>query len=106
MAIKAANVVERGGELPVKPQKKYVELTPRVAANKVQQVRQKDNKIRAEDKPKVKIRPEMKSNDKKIRAEDKVKGTRTVNINRPVQTSQSSTREILKPSRYVEDLMR
>ena len=99
MAIKAGNVVQRTAP----PKKQYVELTPAVAANKVEQVRKKDKKIRAEDKPKVKIRAENKRVDKKIRAEDK--GRKTVQINRPVQQPQTSTREILKPSRYVEDLI-
>jgi hypothetical protein len=102
MGIKAGKVVERGIE--PKPQKKYVELTPTVTAKNVQQVRPKDTKIRAEDKPKVKVRAEDKVTDKKIRAEDKVKGSKPVQINRS-ESSQSSTREILKPSRYVEDLI-
>ena len=99
MAIKAGNVVQRKAP----PKKEYVELTPAVAAKKVQQVLPKDKKIRTEDKPKVKIRAENKRVDKKIRAEDK--GRKTVQINRPVQQPQTSTREILKPSRYVEDLI-
>lgn len=99
MAIKAGNVVQRTAP----PKKEYVVLTPAVAANKVEQVRKKDKKIRAENKPKVKIRAENKKVDKKIKAEDK--GRKTVQINRPVQQPQTSTREILKPSRYVEDLI-
>ena len=101
MAIKAGNVVQRKAP----PKKEYVVLTPAVAANKVEQVRKKDKKIRAEDKPKVKIRPDMKSKDKKIRAEDK--GRKPVKINKPIEqpVTKSSVREVLKPSRYVKDLM-
>lgn len=99
MAIKAGKVVKRAAP----PKKDYVELTPAVVANNIQQ---KDKKIKAEDKPKIKIKAEDKIVDKKIRAEDKKKAASSVKINKPVQSSQSSTREILKPSRYVEDLMR
>jgi hypothetical protein len=99
MAIKAGKVVQRTAP----PKKEYVVLTPAVAANKVEQVRKKDKKIRAEDKPKVKIRSDNKRVDKKIRAEDK--GRKIVQINRPVQQYQTSSREILKPSRYVDDLI-
>ena len=82
-----------------------MELTPAVTANKVEQILPKDKKIRAEDKPKVKIRPDMKTKDKKIRAEDK--GRKSVNINRSIEqpVTKSSVREVLKPSRYIKDLM-
>lgn len=103
MGIKAGKVVERGIE--PKPQKKYVVLTPTVTAKSVQQVRPKDTKIRAEDKPKVKVRAEDKVADKKIRAEDKKKHNKPVHINRTVKQSKSSRREIYKTSRYVEDLI-
>jgi len=101
MAIKAGNVVQRKAP----PKKEYVELTPAVAANKVEQVLPKDKKIRAEDKPKVKVRAEDKVADKKIRAEDKKKHNKPVHINRTVKQSKSSNREIYKTSRYVEDLI-
>ena len=47
----------------------------------------------------------MKSKDKKIRAEDK--GRKPVKINKPIEqpVTKSSVREVLKPSRYVKDLM-
>lgn len=99
MVIKAGNVVQRTPP----PKKEYVVVSPAVAADKVEQAKKIDKKIRAEDKPKFKIRAEDKRVDKKIRAEDK--GRKTVQINRPVQQPQTSTREILKPSRYVEDLI-
>jgi hypothetical protein len=83
-----------------------MELTPAAATKYTEK---KDKKIRSEYKPQAKIRSEMKSIDKKIRAEDKMKGSKKVS--KPVQinrseSSQSSTREILKPSRYVKDLMK
>lgn len=62
-------------------------------------------KIRSEDKPQVKVRSEMKSKDIKIRAEDKIKRGKPVQINRS-ESSKSSTHKVLKPSRYVEDLMK
>lgn len=104
MAIKARNIVER--PKVEKPKSDYVVLDQsNVMAKKAIQGR-KDKKIRADNKPKVKITPDMKVRDKKIRAEDKRNAGRQVKINKPVQSSQTSTREILKPSRYVEDLMR
>lgn len=101
MAIKARNVVERG---PIKdPRENYKVLSPKIVAGKITEG-QKDKKIRAEDKPKVKVRAEDKQPDKKIRAEDKLR--KPVKINKSVQVPQvSSDREILKPSRYVLDLI-
>ena len=65
----------------------------------------KDKKIRAEDKP-VQNNVLIKK-DKKIYSEDKGKNSvGSININRTSQSSQVKAREILKPSRYVLDLMK
>jgi hypothetical protein len=80
------------------------QVSSRITANNVRTTRQ-DKKIKRENKPN--ITSEIKVQDKKIRSEDKgTKSVESIKINRPSQSSQVKAREILKPSRYVLDLMK
>lgn len=106
MAIFAGNIQQVTRKEPEKP--KLQQVSPRIAAKNIH-VGPIDKKIRREEKQNVKITEAMKAKDKKIRAEDKrrprTESVKSVTINTPVQSSQVRTREVLKPSRYVLDLM-
>jgi len=79
--IKAGNIIDRSNQAP------------------------SDKKIRAEDKN-IQNKVSLKK-DKKIYSEDKGKNSvESIKINRSSHNSQVKAREILKPSRYVLDLMK